>query len=167
MSQGQGARERANVMRAIFEVIFRWWRGRGGGAPAAGVDDAGVWGERRAEEFLRREKKFTLVARNWRNPRDRREEIDLVMWDGEILVFVEVKARAARARVPGYFAVNDKKKKVLRRVTKAYLRRLQEAPRTYRFDIVEIQLAECGRSAEEAVVRHFENVPLFAKGFRP
>lgn len=163
-------------MRAIFEVIFSWWRGRGRGAGARvnetdadeanDADDAGVWGERQAEAYLRREKKFTVVARNWRNPRDRREEIDLVMWDREVLVFIEVKARAAGALVPGYFAVNPKKKKVLRRATKAYLRRLREVPRTYRFDIVEIELPGPGRPGGGAVVRHFENVPLFAKGFR-
>jgi len=35
---------------------------------------------------------WRVLARNWRNPADRREELDLVCADGEVLVFVEVKA---------------------------------------------------------------------------
>ena len=131
------------------------------------ADDSGRWGEARAERFLIEERGFTPVARNWRNPRDRREEIDLVMQDGEVLVFVEVKARAMEALVPGYFAVNHRKKKILRRVCHAYLRRLRPPPRTFRFDIVEIELDAPAGGSDQAVVRHFENVPLFAKGFRP
>ncbi|MCC5025259.1 MAG: YraN family protein [Candidatus Synoicihabitans palmerolidicus] len=55
--------------------------------------DRGASGEHLAEGFLRNEYGFRLLVRNWRNPRDRRDEIDLVMRDGEILVFVEVKPR--------------------------------------------------------------------------
>lgn len=131
------------------------------------LDDAGRWGEARAERYLIEERGFDPVVRNWRNPADRREEIDLVMQDGEVLVFVEVKARAAEALVPGYFAVDRRKKKILRRVCQAYLRRLRPPPRTFRFDIVEIELGASAGGAERAVVRHFENVPLFTKGFRP
>src|SRR4051812_25796795 len=74
---------------------------------------AGAAGESWAAEWLRREKSFAVVALNWRSPQDRRDEIDLVCRDGELLVFVEVKARAADAKVPGYFAVNRRKKRVV------------------------------------------------------
>lgn len=87
------------------------------------------------------------------------------MRDGEVLVFVEVKARAADALVPGYYAVGPKKRRVLLRAAKAYLRQLRERPRTFRFDVVEIGLP--GAEAGEARVLHFSNVPLFPKGFRP
>lgn len=127
-------------------------------------EGAGGAGERRAGDWLRRERGFTIVARNWRNPRDRREEIDLVCRDGAVLVFVEVKARAAGALVAGYHAVDARKKRVLRRAIAAYLRRLPEQPQTFRFDVVEVALA--GEAAESAV-HHFENVALFPKHFRP
>ena len=100
--------------------------------------------------------------------RDRRDEIDLVCRDGEVLVFVEVKARAAGALVSGFHAVDRRKKRVLRRVIAAYLAKLTEKPRTFRFDVVEISLAGGpGQPVPPPEIRHFENVPLFSKHFRP
>lgn len=127
------------------------------------ADDAGARGERLAAEWLGRERGFTVVARNWRDPRDRRREIDLVCRDGEVLVFVEVKARAAGALVPGYFAVNAGKKKVMRQAIDAYLKRLATPPRTFRFDVVEVAHDVRGGAVE---VLHFENIPLFPKQYR-
>ena len=54
---------------------------------------AGETGEQLAAAFLRRERGYRIVARNWRSPRDRRAEVDLVCRDGDVLVFVEVKTR--------------------------------------------------------------------------
>lgn len=125
--------------------------------------DAGARGEAEAATFLRRESGCTVVARNWRNPQDRREEIDLVMRDGETLVFVEVKTRADGALVSGYHAVNRRKKSVLRRAAAAYLRSLPRPPTTFRFDIVEVTFSASG-SPE---VRHYANVALFPKQFQP
>jgi len=125
--------------------------------------DAGARGEQQAAEWLRRTRGFTIVARNWRSPRDRRDEIDLVCRDGEALVFVEVKTRAAAALVPGYYAVDRRKKRVLRRAIQAYLVQLAKPPRTFRFDVVEVAHAADGAESE---VLHFENVPLFSKRHR-
>ena len=135
---------------------------------------SGGTGERLAAEWLQRERRFSIVARNWRNPRDRREEIDLVCRDGDVLVFVEVKARAAGALVPGYYAVDKRKRRALQRAVGTYLRLLREKPRTFRFDVVEVNLAG-GSTATGAngpttgaqpQILHFENVPLFSKYFR-
>lgn len=135
---------------------------------------AGERGEQLAADWLRRERGFVLVTRNWRNPHDRRDELDLVCRDGEVLVFVEVKARAAGALVPGYYAVNARKKRVLRRTIQAYLRSLREKPTTFRFDVVEVSSAAASRSCDgenanpiaEPMVLHFQNIPLFPKHFR-
>ncbi len=121
--------------------------------------DTGRSGERAAEKFLRREKKHRILARNWRSGRD---ELDLVSRDGEVLVFVEVKTRQADALVPGYYTVDDRKKKALKRACYAYLKQLRKKPRTFRFDVVEIGIA----AGAEPVVYHFENIPLFPKGFQ-
>jgi putative endonuclease len=147
--------------------MFRWMKPFFGfGAPA----DAGTRGEQHAADWLRRTRSFTLVARNWRNPRDRREEIDLVCRDGDVLVFVEVKARAAGALVPGYHAIDARKKRVLRRAIDAYLARLGDAaPATFRFDVVEVAFAaetEGKSGAGEPEILHFENIPLFPKHYR-
>lgn len=126
--------------------------------------ESGAAGERTAAEWLERRRGFRIVARNWRNPRDRREEIDLICLDEAVLVFVEVKARAAGALVPGYHAVDARKKRVLQRAARAYLGQLREKPLTFRFDVVEVAQGRNGAGAEE--VLHFENIPLFPKNFR-
>jgi putative endonuclease len=127
---------------------------------------AGIDGERLAATFLRKNNGYKIVARNWRSPRDRRDEIDLVCRDGEVLVFVEVKTRATDALVSGYHAVNQAKKRVMLRACTAYLRALgsAEKQRSFRFDVVEVSRGTANGDAP--VVRHFENVPLFPKDFR-
>lgn len=142
--------------------MFRWLSSLLGWFRPA---DAGRAGEALAADFLRRERGYAIVTSNWRNPRDRRDEIDLICRDGEVLVFVEVKARGAAALVPGYYAVDGRKKRVLLRTCRAYLGRLRTPPRTFRFDIVEVSLPEPGAPGEPAIL-HFENVPLFPKHFR-
>jgi putative endonuclease len=126
-----------------------------------GVRGAGARGEQAAADFLQRRQGFRLVARNWRSPRDRRDEIDLVARDGEVLVFVEVKARGTDALVPGYHAVDERKKRALRRAVHAYLTALKDPPRTFRFDVVEVALS--GHLPAQCL--HFENIPLFPKGY--
>jgi len=130
----------------------------------ASGDNTGALGEKHAAEWLHRTRGFVMVARNWRDPRDRRQEIDLVCRDGDVLVFVEVKARAAGALVPGYFAVDRRKKRVMRRAIDAYLSQLTKPPRTFRFDVVEVAHAASGKAPPEML--HFENIPLFPKQYR-
>lgn len=141
----------------LLERLATWFK-LFSGRPVEGARAAGAAGERAAEKFLRERHGFEVVARNWRHGRD---EIDLVCRDGDVVVFVEVKARAAGALVPGYYAVNKRKKKAMRRVIHAYLSALQSKPRTFRFDVVEVQL-EAGRPDQVLV---FQNIPLFPKGY--
>ncbi|MEO7597592.1 MAG: YraN family protein [Opitutus sp.] len=129
------------------------------GAPKS----SGERGEQHAARWLETHRGYTVITRNWRDPRDRRREIDLVCRDGDVLVFVEVKARADGALVPGYFAVDRRKKKVLSLVIDAYLSRLPHPPRTFRFDVVEVVHSANGLPGE---VLHFENIVLFSKHYR-
>jgi len=126
--------------------------------------DTGSRGEQYAAAWLRRERRFVRVTSNWRSPRDRREEIDLVCRDGDVLVFVEVKTRSPGALVPGYYAVDERKRRVLRRAIRSYLKLLRIKPRTFRFDVVEVVLSPGAVAPIE--ILHFENVPLFTKYFR-
>jgi Predicted endonuclease distantly related to archaeal Holliday junction resolvase len=144
----------------------------------------GVAGERAAEAHLKANG-LRVLARNWRNPADEREEIDLVCEDpagpgdgAPVLVFVEVKARVAGARVGGYHAVDKRKKAALRRACAAYMRRLRPPPAHVRFDVVEVvHGADPGRDAAMKAMRldpriasvrdgrqvwHYRDVPLFA-----
>jgi putative endonuclease len=127
--------------------------------------DAGAYGEKLAAKWLVEQRSFTIVARNWRSPKDRRDEIDLVARDRDALVFIEVKARSADALVPGYHAVNARKKRALRRAIQAYLSQLKEKPWTFRFDVVEVMLPTT--TCAPPTILHFENVALFSKHFRP
>ena len=69
-------------------------------------------------------------------------EVDLIAWDGEILVFVEVKSlRSSNAPED---AVTHTKKQRIGRAARAYIARhkLHESP--YRFDVVAINRPEDG-----------------------
>lgn len=163
-------------MSRIWAFLRGLWPG--GDKSSAGGDGAriGAAGERAAAEHLRANG-LRVLASNWRNPKDAREEIDLVARDGDVLVFVEVKTRAAGARVSGYHAVNKRKKAVLLRACRAYLGRLRPAARHYRFDIVEVAHAvDTHRQAATEAMRidprvssvrggmevwHYRDVPLF------
>jgi putative endonuclease len=151
---------RSNPTSSPLSSLVNWVRAR---LRPASVP-AGEQGEQWAADWLRTERGYGIVARNWRNPRDEREEIDLVARDGDVLVFVEVKARAAGALVPGYYAVNARKKRILRRAIKSYLARLPHRPPTFRFDVVEIIRPASGPGSQPEVL-HFANVPLFTKHF--
>jgi len=92
-----------------------------------------------------------------------------VVLDAEVLVFVEVKTRAADALVSGRHAIDARKKRALRRAAYAYLRGLESAPRGVRFDVVEValpKLVDVNEEAAEPLVRHFKAVPLFPKTLR-
>lgn len=146
-------------MERLGIFVFRFLQSLIGAKPGAGE-----LGEQLAAAWLERERRFRIVTRNWRNPQDRREEIDLVCRDGDTLVFVEVKARGAGALVPGFHAVDERKKRVLRRGIRTYLATLREKPRTFRFDVVEVAFG-ADESAKPEIL-HFENVALFSKYFR-
>jgi putative endonuclease len=150
-------------MSAIVWQMFAWIKSLLG---KFRPDSRGGQGEMLAQQHLREVAGLTILACNWRSPRDRRDELDLVALDGAVLVFVEVKTRTKGARVPGYYAVNARKKRVVLRAAKAYLRGLPQKPRTVRFDIVEVALSRY-ESTGTPEVRHFANVPLFPKSFRP
>ena len=146
---------------SMFSWLRNFFRRR---VPAAAA--RGETGERLAADFLRRERGYGIIARNWRAPRDRRAEIDLVCRDGDALVFVEVKARTAGALVPGYYAVTARKKRALRRACMAYLALLPRQARAFRFDVVEVSLPPPAAPAEmRPEVRHFANIPLFPKHY--
>lgn len=111
----------------------------------------GEAGERAAERFLKKEKGFRIISRNWRHGRD---EIDLIGYDLDILVFIEVKTRRGGARVPGYYSVDNRKKNAVKRAARAYLRTLKKPPLTHRLDVVEVN-----HHPDEAwEILHFANI---------
>lgn len=120
--------------------------------------ERGRYGEDLAAAYCRKELGYKLLARNWRWERD---ELDLVCLDGEVLVFIEVRARSARARVGGFHSVDAKKKKALRRGCRAYINQLQNPPKHVRFDVTEVVLSDEGVGE----IHHYQNVTLFSKHY--
>lgn len=78
---------------------------------------------------------LSLVARNWRC---RLGEIDLILEDGPVLVFVEVKTRKTVHFGTGAEAVGRAKQMRLRRLATAYLRDHPCPDRPCRFDVAEV-----------------------------
>lgn len=93
----------------------------------------GTWGEDLAVEYLRKEG-YEVVARNWRF---RRAEIDVIAKEKEVLVFVEVKARASLNFGRPEQMVGTEKQKLLIEAAMAYMR-MTGYEWEIRFDIVAI-----------------------------
>ena len=123
----------------------------------------GEIGENAAVRFLMQERGMTILARNWRNPRDKREEVDVVCRSPEgVLVFVEVKTYPSDRLFGGYATINARKKSVLKHAARSYLRGLGSGRHelTYRLDVVVIERTGDG----QLIPHHFVNVPLFSSG---
>ena len=109
----------------------------------------GQAGESAAEEYLRR-KGYRIVARNLRFPLG---ELDLVAEDGQVLVFVEVKARRTDAFGGAIHAVHHRKQEKLIQLAAQYLARHHIKDRLCRFDVVLLQ----GSDATVPQIDHIQN----------
>ena len=100
--------------------------------------DSGRLGEDLAHRFLRR-RGCTIVARNYRPPAGG-GEVDLVAWQKDTLLFVEVKTRLSAEFGAPERAVDADKERYLRRAARDYTRRAGVEWDRVRFDIVSIVL---------------------------
>jgi len=143
----------------LRNVIGRIWRrGSVGGRPHL---LAGEWGEAQAERALR-QKGYRILGKRVRL--GRRDEIDLVARDGEVLVFIEVKTRRSEKFGRPAAAVDRHKRHTLSRAAVRYLERLRHPRTCFRFDVVEVIGAIDGNPP---VVRHIQNAFTLEKRFLP
>lgn len=98
--------------------------------------EMGAKGEDIARRYLRKQG-YKLLARNYRAGH---KEIDLIMRDGDCLVFVEVKARTPSDYGMGREAVNRKKQGNLIAAAKQYLLEAELGDCACRFDVCEVDL---------------------------
>lgn len=106
--------------------------------------------EQAAEAFLQRRGLRSLT----RNFHSRFGEIDLVMLDGRVLVFVEVRYRQADRFGSGADSVDWTKQRKLVSAARYYLRRHPEAAeRPCRFDVVSIGGGGSGGDAQVNWIR--------------
>ena len=100
--------------------------------------ETGQEGERAAFFWLMR-RGYVVVARGWHSSRAP-GDLDLIAWQGERLCFIEVKTRTTRAVAPAQLAVDYRKRRVLRRLARHYMRQLPSREVETRFDILSIYL---------------------------
>lgn len=96
----------------------------------------GFKGEKQACDFLMKDKRYAIIATNYRN---KVGEIDIIARDKKTLVFVEVKARSTLAFGRPCEAVDYRKQQKIRRVAESYLifkKLYDKVP--VRFDVIEI-----------------------------
>jgi putative endonuclease len=91
-------------------------------------------GERQACRFLARSG-YDILARRHRT---RSGEIDLVAFEGDILVFVEVKTRTGRSYGEPWEYVDWEKRQALRRAAEDFIARFDLGRFDYRFDVVSV-----------------------------
>jgi len=97
-------------------------------------------GEDLAHRYLRRGG-FMIVARNYRLPSGD-AEADLIAWDGNTLVFVEVKSRATADYGPPERAIGEEKRAHLLRIAREYTRKTETPWERIRFDVVSVVLSK-------------------------
>lgn len=100
---------------------------------------AGRRGEDIAHRFLQRAG-VIVVARNHRTPSGS-GEVDLIGWDGDQLVFVEVKTRSSQDFGPPDRAIDDAKRRKIVMAAMDFARRSETPTDKMRFDVVSVTLS--------------------------
>jgi putative endonuclease len=120
----------------------------------------------RQEDAARRvltERGYCVVEQNWRRGRF---ELDLVAWDGDVLVFVEVRARASRSAGRAEETIGARKQRHVARAALAYLaERGPGATPAVRFDVVGVDFdARTGETRAVTLVRGAFDAGVLASG---
>lgn len=107
--------------------------------------DLGRRGELFALEYLKHRAGYRIVATNVQIPIGRTRqgapivgEIDIIGYDGDVLAFVEVKARTMTDITRPEAAVDRRKQRILARTARAYRRLLRLTAVPYRFDTIAV-----------------------------
>jgi putative endonuclease len=91
-------------------------------------------GERIACRRLLREG-FDILARRWRG---RRGELDIVAFEGDLLVFLEVKTRSSAQYGEPWEFVDPQKQLILQRAAEEFIAKYDLGQYACRFDIVSV-----------------------------
>ena len=112
------------------------------GASFAGMTQAtnqfGELGERIAARYLERSG-WSIVARRFRSGR---RDIDLIVQRGDLIAFVEVKARSGDEFGDPVEAVNHRKQRELTKSAQTWIDRHGRVGEAYRFDVMGILMKE-------------------------
>lgn len=108
----------------------------------------GKEGERLAEQYLKK-KGYKIVERNYRC---RGAELDLIVLDRRVIVFVEVKTRTGHGFGSPFEAVEFRKQQKMIQAAQCFLNERKLHQRDARFDVVGISWP-----GDEPLVEHIEN----------
>lgn len=98
-------------------------------------------------------KGYRILERNYRTPRG---ELDIIAQDGDVLVFVEVKARRGVQFGEPQWAVDERKRQHLIKASLFYLSRKKIQDRCCRFDIVVVREDDQGQPSIELIQNALE-----------
>lgn len=110
----------------------------------------GNYGEDLACEYLKK-KGYAIIERNYRI---RGGEIDIVVRDGETLVFVEVKTRYSRDFGPPAESMTFWKIRALLKTAKFYVQKVNWGDKEYRLDFVGVDFADSRENPKIELIRN-------------
>lgn len=99
----------------------------------------GRYGENVAADFLRASG-CRILRRNFKGPH--RGEVDIIARQGKLLLFVEVKTRHKTTKIRPLDAVDKEKQRLIERGANAWLKRLGTRQLPWRFDVIEVLVAD-------------------------
>ena len=146
------------LARSIADLSNRW-RSRFSRSKGSSKPEhlrRGAIGEKLACRFLRRNG-YKILYRNFRGRSG--GEIDIVCRDRDTLVFVEVKTRTREDFGRPIEAVDRRKQKRISRGGLAWLRMLDNPDILFRFDVVEVIIAEDAKPRLEIVRNALQPAP--------
>ena len=130
--------------------------------------ELGRRGEAAALAYLKRRHGYEIVATNFLVPLGRSlagrkltGEIDIVAYDGPVLVFVEVKTRSSDEFAAPERAVDLRKQRQIARAARRYRRLMNVAGEVYRYDVVTV-VAQGGERVE--LLRGYFDDRVFRRG---
>lgn len=142
--------------RGVYALVSRW--AASGGMRSGDVKGeteegrergrVGRRGELLAYWFLRRQG-YTVIRRHYQAA-SKQGDIDMIAWDGDVLVFVEVKTRTGeKGNLPEESITFDQQHS-MRGLARNYLKRRGWPDVRYRFDVVAVD-AQSGKQPEVRV----------------
>ena len=129
----------------------------------------GELGERMALHYLTKSVGYRLVATNFRVPLGRglrgqklTAEIDVIAYDDDTLVFIEVKTRTSNEFVQPERAVDLRKQRQIARAARRYRQLMKVYDEPYRYDVLTVlQSPECH---EVELMRGYFDDRVFQRG---
>jgi putative endonuclease len=131
--------------------------------PRAAHLELGERGERAALEYLKEYEAYDIVATNFRVPLGRglrghklTGEIDIIAYEGDTLVFIEVKTRTSDEFARPEAAVDLRKQRQIARAARRYRRLMSVTSEPHRYDVVTV-MPEPGGDRIELLRGYFDD----------